>query len=600
MSALHDVASDDGAASALLAALEKALGGKEGKAAQSLADATAFEWAPPALRASGAGPASSDAGDALAIALATHLSPKESVALLSGEVAASSGGGGAAWARHQVAALAALPTALARTAGMEPPRRGRLLTSALEAASSGLGQALRAEVMGGGQAGGGRGPKHCASAWWLDLTRLASGDAGAARACAAAVAADLGWAVMGIPMPLATTMGPLPRPAEAALKSAGAAAGAGLLLGGGGGGQGPRPSAAELVAAMAGRASALTGVVVSALGCLGFDPAVPTGAACPFLNTPNPPSSPSSSLDSEEAADAAEDDVAAAAGWAITVAATLCVAGCDSGDPGTVLARAAACVPVLLSAASSARAPGAVVLAAAAAAFAASQTHCAPTAPHAVTLLAHLTAAMSGVPDAPARNAAFHAWECVLGCLAPADRVAAAVEAADGAAAEGSCGVESLAIHHLAGMVAAAAGGGGGGGDGGTDDTSWRLAAPALLSTCTARLTPFPPPLAWADDLVLAERAEPVAAALAGLRLLLLLGKRPGGRPALAGLGTGDLAPLRTRCLLPLQAAAGRGGAALLAIGQERGEAGQDHESALALERVKEGVARVLELVEAG
>lgn len=601
VSTLDEVATDDAAASALLVALATALEGGGGPAATLVLDATAFEWGPPALRAGGAGPTAATAATALAAALAACLSSKEGVALLSGEVASSSNSTGL-WAPHQAAALAALPAALARTAGLDPARRTRLLRSALDAASSGLGPALRPAVLLGGGAGGGGGyATPSAAAWWGALPGLASSDPAAARAAAAAVAADLGRTLLGVSLPLSpAARAALPRPAAAGMEGAAAEA-AGHLLAGGRGGPTPPPPA---LAALAARAASLAAAAVCVLRVLGFDPAVAAVAACPFIDegADHPPLS--SPLDSEEEADAAATGAAAGVGWAIAMAACLCVDGCDdageAGPPAPPLARAAACVPALLSAASAARAPGAVALAAAAASVAAARTPPTPSIPSTTVLLSHLTAAMAGVPLAAARNAAFHAWDGVLGCLAPGDRVGAAVGAADAAAADESFGVEALAIHHLAAMAVAAASAGAGTGD----SPTWRLASPALLSTCTARLTPGPPPLSWAGDVALAARAEPVAAALAGVRLLLLLGRRGegtgGGRPhpPPPGLGASDLAALRSTSLLPLQASAARGAAALRAIGQKRGEGDQQHEGALALERIGEGVARVLELVE--
>jgi hypothetical protein len=169
LSALHDAeeAADDARAAAVLRALAAGLSG--GGPAATVLDAAAFDWAPPALRAGGEGPCSLSAAHALAAALASALSAKEAVALLSGEVAGGSGGGGGrhVWTAPQAAALAALPVALGRASDKQ---RARLLASALEAVRVGLGPTLRRGVVAGG---GGDAEVSCplaaADAWWAAL-----------------------------------------------------------------------------------------------------------------------------------------------------------------------------------------------------------------------------------------------------------------------------------------------------------------------------------------------------------------------------------------------------------------------------------------------
>lgn len=594
VSALDEASKDDTAAASLLRALAAALLGEHGPAAKEALEAAAFDWGPPALRAGdAAGPAARDAAMSLASIMATSLSsPKEAVALLSGE--AADGSEQAAWAVHQAAALAALPAALARAGAgaADPAARERLLASAYAAARAGLGRALRLALV----EGGGGGAESAAAGWWASLPALAArGGAATAATAATAVAADLGTAVLGLPLPLSTSARlALTRPAAAAVERACASVAGRLVSGGGRGGSGGEDTTAAAAAALQARAATLTAAGVAALRGLGFDPAS-TAPGCPFLPTSTTVTT-AGAADSDDEAEHAATAVDAGTGWAVAVAACLCVTGCTSeGEPAALLPRAAAAVTALLAAASAARAPGAVALAAAAAAVAAARTPPSPASPATTALLTHLGAAMAGVPSAVARNAAFHAWDAVLASLALADRVGAAVGCAAHAAAGASAGVEALALHHLAGMVSAAAGGGGAV----ADAAAWRAAAPALFTACTARLGPGPPPLTWPDDLALAHRAEPTAAAVAGLRLLLLLRRRGGpvGEAARGLASPSDLAALRARALLPLQAAAARGAASLRAIGADRLDA-KEHEAALALERVREAVARVLELVE--
>ena len=328
-------------------------------------------------------------------------------------------------------------------------------------------------------------------------------------------------------------------------------------------------------------------------------------------------------------------------------------------SPGLVVA-AAQLASVSASAAAATAATAAAAAAGATAAEGAASEAAAPSAAPprpsceaARRLLPHLSRAMSFTPSSAARNACYEAWEATLRAMPAAERAAECARLADEAAAAPpppspsgrpsapvpsppsspppNAALEALALHHLSSMVAsswptpppsspAAAGGERGEPCGGGPAPAAAATAAALLaSAATARVFPLGPrPLGWGgSEVSLLERVEPVAASLAALRLLLLRGRAAAplppslasGLPApLAALVSDGEAQRRWRrrtlvseALLPLRAAACSAAQGLRAAAGEAGKecAGGGSEAGLAVERLLDALARVLELAEA-
>lgn len=265
-------------------------------------------------------------------------------------------------------------------------------------------------------------------------------------------------------------------------------------------------------------------------------------------------------------------------------------------------------------------------------------------------LLSHLAHAMSFVPSSSARNACYQAWEATLRALPTGQRAAECARLADEAASSSSspswsksspcllpserlppnAALEALALHHLASLVAFSWP------DSSSSSSSsaekekrgeyFLAAAAALASAAADRLFPRSSNnrssslshLGWGgSETSLLERIEPVAASLAALRLLLgrsraaplppsVVSKLPSPLLALVSSDGEEHRRWRRRvlvneALLPLRAAACSAAQGLRAAAGEAGKecAGGGSEAGLAVERLLDALARVLELAEA-